>query len=283
MQLQEIKNIFHIELDALYPREEIDAFFYSMLEFYLGLERFVLVMQPNYTISKEDEQLFFEGLTKLKEQKPLQYILGETQFMDLTLKVNENVLIPRPETEELVQWVIDGQAERGQGLKMLDIGTGTGCIAIALAKSLPNSKVYALDFSEKALKVAEENAQLNNVEIELIHADILDFNSAQSLEFDTIVSNPPYVRELEKDEIHNNVKKYEPHQALFVPDDNALLFYKAIAKFSKKNLIEKGSLYMEINQYLGQETKSLFEEENFKEVSLKKDIFGNDRMLKCLK
>ena len=295
MQLSEIKNIFHLELDTLYPKGEVDAFFYRMLEHYLGLERFILVMQPNYAITKEEEQLFFEGLSALKLEKPLQYILGETHFLDSTLKVNEHVLIPRPETEELVQWILD--TERSQSevsntnffrrgrlkapTRILDIGTGSGCIAISLAKALPNCKVTALDVSAQALEVAKENAERNEVTITFLEADILELEL--DYEFDIIVSNPPYVRELEKEKIHNNVKQYEPSLALFVPDDNALVFYEAIARFAQKHLTKDGKLYLEINQYLGQETKILFESKNFKEVSLKKDIFENHRMLRCLK
>ena len=293
MQLSEIKNIFHLELDSLYPKEEVAAFFYQMLEHYLGLERFILVMQPDYMISKEEEQAFFEGLGQLKLEKPLQYILGVSHFMDLTLKVNQNVLIPRPETEELVEWVIHNErSQRGvlnslnsQKLKILDIGTGSGCIAISLAKALPNSKVTALDVSAKAIAVAKENAHLNNVAISFLQHDIFEPEPEPELEleFDIIISNPPYIRELEKDEIQNNVKKYEPSLALFVADDNALVFYKAIAQFSQKHLAEGGKLYLEINQYLSEETKTLFENANFKEISLKKDIFENYRMLRCIK
>jgi release factor glutamine methyltransferase len=289
MQVSEIKKIFHLELDGIYGKEEVANFFYLMLEKYLKLERFALVMKPNLAISKEEEQPFFTGLAQLKLERPIQYILGETSFMDLTFKVNESVLIPRPETEELVRWIVDTEGTRSviptspnkKNLRILDIGTGSGCIAISLAKAIPNAKVTALDVSEEALEVAKTNAELNGVAIEFIHRDILNLNL--NLQFDVIVSNPPYVRELEKEEIQNNVKNHEPSLALFVPDDNALLFYKAIAKFSKKNLSKDGRVYLEINQYLGEETKELFESENFKEVILKKDIFGNNRMLKCIK
>ena len=281
MQLSEIKNIFHLELDSLYPKEEVTNFFYMFMEKHLHLGRFAMVMEPNLTISKEEEQPFFEGLTQLKLERPIQYILGETSFMDLVFHVDDNVLIPRPETEELVQWVISEIGNKKSELRILDIGTGSGCIAISLAKALPKSKVTALDVSGKALEIAKKNAELNGVAIEFVHADILDLSL--NLNFDIIVSNPPYIRELEKEEILNNVKDYEPSLALFVPDDNALLFYKAIAKFSKDHLSEEGRVYLEINQYLGEETKSLFEDENFKDISLKKDIFGNNRMLGCVK
>jgi release factor glutamine methyltransferase len=262
MQLSEIKNIFHLELDSLYHKEEVDNFFYMLMEKYLK----------------------FEALTQLKQEKPIQYILEEAHFMGLSLKVNENVLIPRPETEELVKWIVDDdKVKETRKIRILDIGTGSGCIAIALAKEIPNAKVYAIDISPKAIEVAKQNALDNEVSVDFIVADILNLNLNLNLEFDVIVSNPPYVRELEKEEIQNNVKQYEPAQALFVPDNNALLFYDAIAEFSQKQLNYEGKLYLEINQYLAEETKILFQAKKFKKVILKKDIFENHRMLRCIK
>ena len=284
MLLKEIKTIFHKELDAIYPKEEVDAFFYRLIEHYLKLDRFVLVLQPHLTVTKEEEQPLFEALAALKLEKPLQYITGVTYFMDLELKVNEHVLIPRPETEELVEWILNEcQVERSRDLNILDVGTGSGCIAIAIARKLPNAKVYAMDVSEEALKVAKSNAELNKVEVNFFMADVLELELQPELKFDIIVSNPPYVRELEKNEIKNNVKEYEPNLALFVPDDDALLFYRAIVASTEKYLTKKGSLYLEINQYLGKETKALLEAHNFSEIELRKDLFGNDRMLKGIK
>ena len=290
MLLKEIKDIFHKELGEIYPKEEIDSFFYSCIEHYLKLERFILAIQPGITLTKEEEQPLFEALSELKLEKPLQYILGTAHFMDLELQVNENVLIPRPETEELVQWILLDTEQSGRviersrndrSLQILDIGTGSGCIAIALAKHLPNVKVFALDVSEGALNVARKNAASNGVDITFLHEDIL--NTELELDFDVIVSNPPYVRELEKNEIQKNVKDFEPDTALFVPDEDPLLFYRAIIDFAENHLSEKGKLYFEINQYLGEETKALFHARNFSEIELRKDMFGNDRMLKAIK
>ena len=290
--LREIKIIFHKELDSIYATEEVDSFFHLCVEHYLQLGRFVLVLQPDLVLTKEEETPLFGALSKLKLEEPLQYVLGTVHFMDLDFKVNEHVLIPRPETEELVEWVIsDCQVERrvsrqagSRDLRILDIGTGSGCIAIALAKKFPDANVYALDVSEQAIGVAKENARLNGVDVTFIHQDILDpdfeLELELELEFDVIVSNPPYVRELEKEEIKDNVKKYEPHVALFVQDEDPLLFYKTITQFAISHLKKKGKLYFEINQYLGRETQALLEAHNFLEIELRKDIFGNDRMLK---
>lgn len=279
MLLKEIKHIFHVELDGVYPKEEVDSFFYLMVEHYLGLQRFVLAMEPNTMVSKEEEQPLFEGMSQLKLQRPVQYILGVAHFMDLEFKVNEDVLIPRPETEELVRWILEQEKGHKGKLKILDIGTGSGCIAITLAKNLANAEVYALDISGKSLLVAKENAVKNAVSIEFIKADILQVEKLQP-HFDVIVSNPPYVRELEKSQMSVNVTEHEPGQALFVPDDNALLFYSKISEFAFLHLKKGGSLYFEINQYLGKETILCLEKIGFSDLQLRKDMFGNDRMLK---
>lgn len=285
MLLKEIKNIFHKELDDSYPKEEVDSFFYRLIEHYLGLERFVLAMQPNLTISKEKEQPLFEALAQLRSQRPVQYIIGKARFMDMDFSVDENVLIPRPETEELVRWIVEEAQNtkyevRNGKRTILDIGTGSGCIAVSLAKNLPDAQVFALDISEKALEVAKQNALDNNVAIRFIKADILNFDYLD-IKFDVIVSNPPYVREQEKKKMHKNVKDYEPGLALFVSDENPLKFYDAIAGSAQKILKENGTLYLEINQYLAKETEQLLRNHNFSEIELRKDMFGNDRMMKC--
>ncbi len=286
MLLKDLQKIFHKELDAIYGKDEVDSFFYLCIEHYLNVPRFQLSLQPEFTIIKSETDTFFKVLEDLKQQKPIQYILGETEFYGLPFKVNEHVLIPRPETEELVDWIIRSVTSSvvEKPMKILDIGTGSGCIAISLAKNLPNAKVYALDVSKKALKVAKANALLNNVEITFVEADILDESTwnleFKELEFDTIVSNPPYVRELEKQEIQPNVLDNEPHLALFVEDENPLVFYKVITDFAVANLKQKGELFFEINQYLGEETKTLLKVANFEDIALLKDLNGNNRMLK---
>ena len=293
MLLKDLQYIYHKELDAIYGKEEVNSFFFLCNEHYLNLPRFQLALQPEFTMNKSETETFLKVLEELKQQKPIQYILGETEFYGLPFKVNKNVLIPRPETEELVDWILNCHTEDSRntndksGLKILDIGTGSGCIAISLAKNLPNVEVFALDVSNKSLKVAVQNAKLNNVEITFIEANILN-ESNWDLEFtdskfDIIVSNPPYVRNLEKVEIQPNVLDNEPHLALFVEDRNPLEFYKAIANFAINNLKYNGTLYFEINQYLGMETKEVLTDAKFETIELMKDLNGNDRMLKGTK
>ena len=286
MVLKEILNIFHKELDTIYGNNEVDSFFNILIDYYLNLKRITLVMQPEYTISKEEEQPLFEALSRLKLEEPIQYIIGETEFFGLVFKVNQNTLIPRPETEELVLWIIEDYKDNLEQIKILDIGTGTGCIPISLAKNLPKAKVKALDISTKALEVAKQNAKLNAVEVDFIKQNILETYHTQldsaSQKFDVIVSNPPYVRELEKAEMKGNVLKHEPELALFVDNTNPLIFYKAITEFATHSLKAGGTLYFEINQYLGAEMIQLLEDFNFKDIELKKDMFGNNRMIKAI-
>ena len=283
MLLKEIKNIYHLELDPLFPKEEVDSFFYLVIDHYLGLERFVLAMQPNLVVSKDNEEPLFYALSQLKLERPIQYILGKAHFCDLEFGVDENVLIPRTETEELVYWILNEvqQGTRQERLRILDIGTGSGCIAISLAKNLPNAKVYALDISKKALQIAQQNAVDNKVDIVFLEADILSMEGFMD-KFDVIVSNPPYVRELEKKEMKNNVLEHEPGLALFVSDGDPLIFYKKITLFALNHLKTSGMLFFEINQYLGEEMKQLLEAGNFSEIELRKDMYGNDRMLKAV-
>jgi|SRR5690554_2635585 len=289
MRLKDIQKVFHQELDVIYGKNEVASFFNILMSHYLKLNRIALVLEPELTVSKEEEQPLFEALSRLKQEEPIQYILGQTEFYDLTFKVNKHTLIPRPETEELVEWVIKCHSEPSDEsqLKILDIGTGTGCIAISLAKNLPKAKVYAVDVSEEALKIAKQNAITNQVDIQFIEADVLNKDAwsseLQDLKFNIIVSNPPYVRNLEKAEIKNNVLKHEPHLALFVEDYNPLQFYEAISDIAVDKLTENGLLFFEINQYLGNETKKLLQNKGFTDLELKIDIFGNNRMLKGLK
>lgn len=297
MQIQEFKKKFFNKLQTLYPSTEIQSFFNILIEFKLNLTRVEVALQPDFEISKTNLEFLQKALIALKKQIPIQYILGETEFYGLLFKVNKNVLIPRPETEELVTFILENSKLQTPNSKLtiLDIGTGSGCIPISLAKNLPNATIYALDISSDALKTAKINAELNNVTISFIEADILKIDSLKNViasvtkqsvdseetpKFDIIVSNPPYVRALEKKQMQANVLEHEPHLALFVEDTNPLLFYDKIADFAKNHLTKNGKLFFEINQYLGKETVDLLKSKDFKYIELKKDMFGVDRMIK---
>jgi release factor glutamine methyltransferase len=280
MQIKKYRSQFIQVLSNIYDEGEAESFFYLILEEKKQLKRIDLALQPDLVFSETDLQVWNSILEQLKLEIPIQYLLGKTHFYGLEFEVNENVLIPRPETEELVEWIIQEnlKIEKLKNLKILDIGTGSGCIAISLAKNLPNAQVFAIDVSEKALATAKKNAERNEVSVSFIHKNILETLDLEQ-EFDIIVSNPPYVRNLEKQEIKKNVLDNEPHLALFVEDNNALIFYRKIAELAQKNLCPNGQLYFEINQYLGKEMIELLENMNFKNVELRKDIYGNDRMI----
>ena len=318
MQLKNYKVLFTKKLFSIYPKTEIDSFFFLLVEEYLGFQRIDTVLKPDFEISTNTLQLLNNALKRLQNEEPIQYILGKTEFYGFPFLVDKNTLIPRPETEELVEWIIKEvskfQSSKVSKLSILDIGTGTGCIPISLAKHLPNTNISAIDVSKEALKIAKQNATLNNVEVNFIKLDILKVtslnviakeeplkqsvnkneipslrkNSVQALKtarndikFDIIVSNPPYIRELEKAVIKNNVLKNEPHIALFVEDENPLIFYNKIADLAKQHLTKNGLLFFEINQYLGKETVEMLEEKGFSSIEMRKDLFGNDRMIKC--
>lgn len=277
MTLKALKDTFINELSHLYAVEEVSSFFYILIDDFYNIERVKIVTDPDYTIQNFEPIL--KALTLLKLQRPIQYIIGETEFYGFPFKVNESVLIPRPETEELVEHIIL-QADHIRPIKILDIGTGSGCIAISLAKKLPNAKVYALDVSNEALKVASDNAVLNAGNVTFLEADILKIKVIEDLKFDIIVSNPPYVREQEKRLMKPNVLDNEPHLALFVKDEKPLVFYEAITQFAVSNLVKAGSLYFEINEYLGAEMIDLLNNNGFKNIELKQDFFKKDRIIK---
>jgi release factor glutamine methyltransferase len=282
MKIRNYKSLFIQELASIYGEDESESFFYIILENKNNLKRLDLALNIDLEFSEADIEVWNSILEKLKLEIPIQYILGTTSFFGLEFQVNENVLIPRPETEELVEWILSNnlKIQKSKNLKILDIGTGSGCIAISLAKNLPNAEVFAIDISEKALEIARKNAEINEVKVAFSKKNILE--TVDLLEnFDIVVSNPPYVRNLEKHEIKKNVLDNEPHLALFVDDNDALIFYRKIAELAQKNLSENGQLYFEINQYLGQETVDLLQKMNFKNIELRKDIYGNDRMIVC--
>jgi len=291
-KIKDYRTHFIQELSPIYDIGEAESFFYLILEEKQKLKRIDLALNPDLAFSNEEILIWNSILEQLKKEIPIQYLLGKTSFYGLEFEVNSTVLIPRPETEELVEWIIQSQklsfdsAQDDSGkIKILDIGTGSGCIAISLAKNIPNAQVFAIDVSEKALATAQKNAEINEVNVTFISKNILEVVTLSAVEgleqqFDIIVSNPPYVRELEKLEVKKNVLDNEPHLALFVEDNDALIFYRKIAELAQKNLSPNGQLFFEINQYLGKEMVELLEKMDFKNIELRKDIFGNDRMIR---
>lgn len=281
-KIKDYRTQFIQELSPIYDVGEAESFFYLILEEKQKLKRIDLALNLDLTFSNEEIQLWNSILDSLKEEIPIQYLLGKTSFYGLEFEVNENVLIPRPETEELVEWIISNpQIHKSTNpLRILDIGTGSGCIAISLAKNIPNAQVFAIDVSVKALATAQKNAEINEVNVTFLEKNILETDDLEQ-QFDIIVSNPPYVRKLEKQEIKKNVLDNEPHLALFVEDNDALIFYRKIAELAQKNGSPNGQLFFEINQYLGKEMMELLEKMSFKNIELRKDIYGNNRMMKA--
>jgi len=367
--LYDLKSDFYVQLKNIYPKTEVSSFFYRLCDFKLNLKRVDIALNFDKNIAKNDILFFKEAINRLKSFEPIQYIIGETKFHGLTFKVDKNVLIPRPETEELVSWILNEVRSqkiksnvtmsaveetpnykpqttnhksqttnhkpqttnhkpqttnpksqttnpKSQTINILDIGTGSGCIAISLAKNLPQAEVWALDVSKQALEIAKQNAELNKVTVNFIEADILNLNfkdtviaseTLQSLtnkeitrpnvplrygqasvasrlrkdvKFNIIVSNPPYVKQNEKSSMQDNVLDYEPPIALFVEDNNPLIFYDKIAAFANMTLSKNGTLFFEINQSLGKEMSLLLKSKGFVNIEIKRDLFGVDRMVR---
>jgi release factor glutamine methyltransferase len=282
--------IFDESLKAIYPADEITSIKHLVLSDISGLSKAQLRAFTDRELNAEQWQRLEQIIAELQAGKPVQYILGYTEFYGLTFKVTPSVLIPRPETEELIEWILsENQNSKLKSQKILDIGTGSGCIPVTLKKHLPNADVSGLDISPEAIKIAQLNAKLNNVVVKFIEGDILNPNTALlnqvksgGLEkYDIIVSNPPYVTEQEKAEMHNNVLSFEPHLALFVEDDDPLVFYNAIADFALKQLQKGGLLFFEINENLGEQTVELLTSKSFKNIELRKDMREKDRMIKA--
>ncbi len=285
MNLLQLEKYFHQRLKANYPDSEIENFFFWTLEEILGIQRIDFVLQKNNAVDYQNIDRIKKVIQRLRNEEPIQYIFGSTEFYGLLFNVSTDTLIPRPETEELVEWIIetvkqDEYLSSLSELRILDIGTGTGCIAITLTKLIPSANTTAVDISKNALTVAESNSALNEVNVHFVISNVLELSSLEN-EFDIIVSNPPYVRNSEKIEIKNNVLKYEPDTALFVEDDGPLLFYRKIGKLSLESLNPNGYLFFEINQYLGKEMVDLLSDLGYQHIELRKDVFGNDRMIKC--
>jgi release factor glutamine methyltransferase len=277
---RQIFEQLYTEFLPIYGENEAKSLTFLLLEHFSGLSKTDIVF------NKKIEQVFDyqDVIERIKNQEPVQYVIGETEFYGRKFKVTPDTLIPRPETEELVHSVVSrikNEGKKSERLRILDIGTGSGCIAISLACELPQAEVYAYDISENALKIAQENANKNQVNVRFEQRDILQFSAINPAEkFDIIVSNPPYVMDSEAKEMHKNVLDFEPHLALFVPDDNALIFYEAIVNFAVNNLIVNGLCMVEINQQLGLETAELFWNKGFSYIEVIKDLSGKDRFVR---
>lgn len=306
-KISDIVRFFREELNGLYNKEEIEIFIVYCFEEFVNIKRSEIALRGNDTVSESELLKFNFTVKDLKKNKPIQYILGKADFYGLKFIVSPDVLIPRPETEELVDMIVkenvEGRRQKGEEKRenqesrtksqeiigngtlnsILDIGTGSGCIPIVLKKKIPSAKVFAIDISEKALAIAKQNASLNNVNIEFFQHDILskkEFVISPEIKFDIIVSNPPYIRESEKMQMHKNVLENEPHIALFVSDNEPLMFYEAIVDIALKQLKPKGKIYFEINEAFGTETKEMLEKKGIKNVEIINDINNKNRILR---
>lgn len=269
------------ELKGLYSEDEIRNMAYLFFEHLTSRSRSELMINKYTAFSEEQHQKTQKFVAELQNFVPLQYILGETEFYGLLFRVNESVLIPRPETEELIEW-ISMENDRKKELRMLDIGTGSGCIAVTLKHLFAKAHVDAYDVSEEALTIAAANAAANGLDVNFSKIDILQVNDTTQ-RWDIIVSNPPYICEKEKADMSPNVLDHEPHLALFVPDNDPLLFYRRIADFARHHLTENGKLYFEINRAYGQQTVAALNDSGFTHIELRKDMSGNERMIRANK
>ena len=277
MIISELKEFFKKQLSEIYTNSESSELFSIFCSSILGMDKFELRISQNNIISEEQTEVFKKLISELQSGKPYQQILGETEFYGLQFFVDENVLIPRPETEELLELAISEIQKRNlKSSKIIDIGTGSGIIPIVLKNKLPQAKVSAIDYSEKALETAKKNADFHKLDINFIHQNYLEENLSEV--YDIIISNPPYIGMDEETDIADSVKEFEPKVALFSPTSNALIFYEKIADDCKNHLAENGMVFLEINQKLGEETKALFTDVLSK-VYLVKDISGNDRFV----
>ena len=280
--IKDVFNVFKQTLATLYDANETEALTLLIINELTGLSKAKIKAFPEQEITSTEVEKLNNILSRLQTGEPVQYILGHTEFYGLPFNVTPSVLIPRPETEELVEWALSSVVSGEWKGNVLDIGTGSGCIAISLKKNLLNASVSAVDISPDALKISTQNAELNNVDVTFINDDILNIKSEiENSKFEIIISNPPYVTLHDKTQMHTNVTDFEPHNALFVPENDPLIFYKAIADFAKKNLPQNGLLFFEINESLGNETVELLKDKEFKNIELRKDMSGRDRMIKA--
>jgi len=283
--VKQVSLDFSEQLSAIYDGNEVNSLCTMVLESVVNISSAKIRAFPETEISTPDSERITHILTRLTTGEPIQYILGYAEFYGLTFKVNSSVLIPRPETEELVDWILSsvGSSQLAIG-RFLDIGTGSGCIPISLKKNLTDAQVSAIDISPEALRTAKKNAQLNKVDINFIQDDILNpiNHSLLITHYSLSVSNPPYVTLEDKKLMHTNVTDFEPHTALFVPEDDPLIFYKAIANFASTHLEKDGLLFFEINESYGKEIVNILNDKQFTNIELRKDMNGKDRMVKAV-
>ncbi len=278
MTISEASKKLNESLLRLHEKREAGKISDMIIENLTGLSKTERLIHKEKELTKQQHQQLQDFTQQLLRHKPVQYVLHEAWFFGLKFYVDQNVLIPRPETEELVELILK-QPDLNHP-KILDVGCGSGCIAITLKKKLPAATIFGLDISAEALNISKKNASLNQVSIEFIKADILNLNKDIVFpDFDIIVSNPPYIRKSEASLMNLNVLNFEPHQALFVPDNNPLIFYKAIAAFSLKHLKKDGKLFFEINESLSNEIVSLLQSKGFSDIESKKDLYGKERIV----
>lgn len=265
------------ELSPLYPQGEREALIRIVAMDLLKIGSTAFYLKDEINLDPTRQATLDNAIERLKKAEPIQYILGQTEFCDLTFNVNPSVLIPRPETSELVKWIVE--ENKKEQTNILDIGTGSGCIAISLAKMLPNAQVTAWDISPRAIETAESNNILNGTKVTFVEQDI--FTASEAATYDIIVSNPPYIKEVEKTNMQRNVLEWEPSIALFVPDNDPLLFYREIARKGVQLLKNGGKLYFEINREHGEDTCNMLAEYGYTNIELRKDFADNDRMIRA--
>ncbi|MBD80095.1 MAG: protein-(glutamine-N5) methyltransferase, release factor-specific [Crocinitomicaceae bacterium] len=278
--LEGVEKYIDLQLEGQYTKSEIKTVQRHLIEHYYNISSARQIVEKQHRLSESELLKIIFAMKEMKEGTPLQYVVGDAEFCGRTFKVNSNVLIPRPETEELVQWLLE--TNESASPSVLDIGTGSGCIPITIKSELPNSKVSACDVSMNVLKVAISNEKLNQVEIDWYILDVLSTNQPfKENQFDIIISNPPYVLKSDMDSMDNNVLEHEPHLALFVDDSDPLLFYRTIADRAKVWLKPGGDLFFEIHEKQGKQVVNLLTEMEYSSIELRKDLSGKDRMVKA--
>jgi release factor glutamine methyltransferase len=280
MTIKETYRIFLLHMQGIYNLNEADVITGWVFEKIANIKKATLIMSPNKYMNEDINEQINKCLHQLLLHKPIQYVLGEAWFYKMKLKVNEHVLIPRQETEELVEWVLSTSPQ--PAVSILDIGTGSGCISIALKKQLHAAAITAIDVCKDALMVARENAADQKMPIQFVEIDFLDESKWPKLPmFDIIVSNPPYIPLKEKEKMKKNVTEYEPASALFVPDDDALLFYEKIVTFGKEHLNYNGKIFVEVHENYAKRTCALFQCAKYTYVDIKQDMYGKERMIQA--